>query len=110
MPDQSAATLRDLSEPLVVLSDLHLTPATRQKLAADDLSVNAYPSKYGGLVYVGAPPYDIPTEGDLATVFVAAERAGALWLMFDCDAPVVDGLPAYQEALPATCLGGKVSN
>lgn len=87
MPDQSTATLRDLSEPLVALSVLHLTPATRRKLAADDLSVNAYPSKYGGLVYVGTPPYDIPAEGDLAKVFLTAERAGALWLMFDYDAP-----------------------
>lgn len=52
MDESTVATLLQLAEPLVALSITHLTPATRAKLAADDLSINAYPSDYGGLVYV----------------------------------------------------------
>jgi len=55
LDNATAAALLQLSEPLAALSITHLTTDTRQKLAADDLSVNAYPNDYGGFVYVGAP-------------------------------------------------------
>lgn len=97
MDESTVATLLQLAEPLVALSITHLTPATRAKLAADDLSINAYPSDYGGLVYVGAPPYRPPAEADLAAIFEAAAKAGIVWLKFDADAPVVDGLAAYDD-------------
>lgn len=98
MDEPTVATLQQLAEPLVALSITHLTASTRQKLAADDLSVNAYPSDYGGLVYVGAPPYRLPTEPDLAVIFEAAVKAGIVWLKFDSDAAIVDGLPVFDEA------------
>jgi hypothetical protein len=74
----TVASLLQLAEPLAALSITHLTPSTRQKLAADDLSVNAYPNEYGGFVYVGAPRYSV-------------------WLKFDSDAAIVDGLPVFDE-------------
>lgn len=97
MDETTVATLQQLAEPLVALSITHLTASTRQKLAADDLSVNAYPSDYGGLVFVGAPPYRMPSESDLAAIFEAAVKAGIVWLKFDSDAAVVDGLPVFDE-------------
>lgn len=87
------ATLRELAEPLATLSLAHLTPSTRQKLQADDLSVNAYPTDFGGFVFVGSPRYRIPAEEDLASIFEAAEQAGIVWLKFDSEADVLDGLP-----------------
>jgi hypothetical protein len=42
--------LRELAEPLVALSTSHLSPATRQLLQEDHLSVNAYPTLTGGFV------------------------------------------------------------
>jgi hypothetical protein len=97
LDESTVTTLLQLAEPLVALSITHLTPATRAKLAADDLSINAYPSDYGGLVYVGAPPYRPPTEVDLTAIFKAAAMAGIVWLKFDADAPVVDGLSIYDD-------------
>ncbi|MDE2298438.1 MAG: hypothetical protein KGK18_09740 [Burkholderiales bacterium] len=97
MDNATAANLLQLSEPLAALSITHLTAATRQKLAADDLSVNAYPNDYGGFVYVGAPSYNVPAESDLAVIFKVAEQAGIVWLKFDSDAAVVDGLPVFDE-------------
>lgn len=97
MDNSTAANLLQLTEPLAALSITHLTLATRQKLADDDLSVNAYPNEYGGFVYVGTPRYSVPTEADLAVVFEVAEKAGLVWLKFDSDAAIVDGLPVFDD-------------
>lgn len=87
--------LRELAEPLVALSLSHLTLTTRQRLQADDLSVNAYPTDFGGFVFVGAPRHRHPAESDLASIFEAAEQAGVVWLKFDSEAPVISGLPVF---------------
>ncbi|EPD41061.1 hypothetical protein HMPREF9701_02130 [Delftia acidovorans CCUG 274B] len=94
--------MRELAEPLAALSLTHLTPATRQKLHEDDLSVNAYPTDSGGFVFVGSPRYRLPAESDLARIFEIAERAGIVWLKFDYEAPTVEGLPIFapQEPIP----------
>ena len=102
MDESTVVNLRQQAEPLAALSISHLAPATRQKLADDDLSVNAYPNEYGGFIYVGAPRYSVPAEPDLATIFAIAEQAGIVWLKFDSDAAIVDGLPIYEEQAPAT--------
>jgi len=94
--DESAVTcLHQQAESLAALSTAHLTPTTRQKLLGNDLSVNAYPTAHGGFVYVGSPRYDIPQETDLAAVFELAERAGIMWLKFDSDSAIIDGLPVF---------------
>lgn len=98
MEAMSLAAMRQLAEPLAALSITHLSTATRMKLADDDLSVNAYPTEYGGLVYVGAPRHRIPSESDLATIFDVAERAGVVWLMFDREAAQLDGLPVFDDS------------
>lgn len=96
MPQPAIATLRQLAEPLASISLTHLSLETRQKLRDDDLSVNAYPTEFGGLMFVGAPCHRTPAEADLATLFQAAEQAGIVWLHFDSEAEVVDGLPVFE--------------
>lgn len=93
--------LREQAEPLAALSLSHLAPATRQRLQDNDLSVNAYPTDFGGFVFVGASRHRAPTEGDLASIFEAAEQAGVVWLKFDSEAPVIDGLPVFDPLEPA---------
>ncbi|THF61074.1 hypothetical protein E6C76_21000 [Pseudothauera nasutitermitis] len=100
MEIQTVNSLRAQIEPLAALSLSHLSTATRRKLADDELSVNAYPTDCGGFVYVGAPRYRIPEERDLATIFEAAERAGIIWLKFDSEAAVIDGLEVFDMAEP----------
>ena len=100
METPSVASLRAQAEPLASLSISHLSPSTRLKLADDDLSVNAYPTDCGGIIYVGAPRYRIPTEADLATIFEVAEQAGIVWLKFDGEAAVIDGLPVFDMSGP----------
>ena len=97
MDESTVTSLRQQAEPLAALSVAHLTLATRQKLIGNDLSVNAYPTAEGGFVYVGSPRYDIPTEADLAAVFEVAERAGVVWLKFDVEAAIIDGLPVFDD-------------
>lgn len=98
MDESIVASLRGLAEPLAALSISHLSSDTRRRLAGDHLSVNAYPSEFGGFVYVGAPRYRIPAEPDLAVIFEAAELAGIVWLKFDSDAAVVDGLQVHDDS------------
>ena len=100
METTSAANLRAQAEPLASLSISHLSPSTRMKLADDELSVNAYPTDCGGIIYVGAPRYRMPTEADLATIFEVAEQAGIVWLKFDSEAAVIDGLPVFDMSGP----------
>ncbi|PND33856.1 hypothetical protein C1I89_06250 [Achromobacter pulmonis] len=92
--------LRELAEPLVSLSSSHLRPATQALLRRNALSVHAYPTEFGGLVYVGAPRQRIPAEHELDVISELAEQAGILWLLFDAEAPVLKGLPTFggQEA------------
>ena len=92
--------LRELAEPLAALSLTHLTPATRQKLQEDDLSVNAYPTDFGGFVFVGAPSYRVRAESDLAMLCEVAEQAGIVWLKFDSEAPAIEGMPTFAPQEP----------
>ena len=66
------------------------------------MSVNAYPTDCGGIIYVGVPRYRVPTEADLATIFEVAEQAGIAWLKFDSEAAVIDGLPVFDLQEPET--------
>ena len=100
MDKGTVSKLLEQVEPLAALSISHLTPESRQKLADDELSVNGYPNDYGGFVYVGAPPYTVPTESDMALIFEVAKLAGIVWLKFDSDAAIVDGLPVFGDADP----------
>ncbi len=95
MEKPAVASLQAQAEPLAALSISHLSPSTRLKLAYDELSVNAYPTDCGGVIYVGAPCYRIPAETDLVAIFEIAEQAGIVWLNFDSDAAVIDGLPVF---------------
>ncbi|WP_406625182.1 hypothetical protein [Acidovorax sp. SDU_ACID1] len=89
--------LRQLAEPLVSLSSSHLHPATRALLRRNALSVNAYPTEFGGLVYVGAPRQRVPAEHELDVITELAERAGIVWLLFDAEAPVLTGLATFDR-------------
>jgi hypothetical protein len=95
MESTSVTCLRTQAEPLAAISLSHLSPNTRLKLADNDLSVNAYPTDCGGILYVGAPRHRIPTESDLAAIFEIAKLAGIVWLKFDSEAPVIDGLTVF---------------
>lgn len=96
MENTSVTCLRTLVEPLAAISLSHLSSNTRLKLADNDLSVNAYPTDCGGILYVGAPRHSIPIETDLAAIFEVAELAGIVWLKFDSEAAVIDGLPIFE--------------
>lgn len=87
--------LREQAETMATLSLCHLEAATRDKLRGDTLSVNAYPTDFGGFVFVGSPCYRLPVESDLAVIFDVAVQAGIVWLKFDSEAAVIEGLPVF---------------
>ena len=96
MADPIANLLRQ-AEPLASLSISHLTPASRCKLAEGRLSVHAYPNDYGGFIYVGVRGDNRPEETDLLAIFEVAMRAELIWLKFDADAAIIDGLPIFED-------------
>lgn len=101
MISDTTARLRELGEALASVSLWHLHPATRELLRRNALSVNAYPTDFGGFVFVGSPRQRIPVEADLEVVTGLAERAGVSWLLFDVEAPPVDGLPMFPVDAPS---------
>ena len=92
--------LRELAETIAVVSLSHLLPTTRAKLQTNALSVNAYPTEFGGLVHVGTAPHRAPVEHDLALISELAAQAGVEWLLFDAEAPTLDERPLYAPQLP----------
>lgn len=102
METPAVTALKAHTEPLAALSLSHLSSSTRLKLANDELSVNAYPTDCGGIVFVGAPRHRIPIEAELAAIFEVAELAGIVWLKFDSEAAVIDGLPIFEMPDPAS--------
>lgn len=95
MSNDKSTCLRELAEPLASVSLWHLHPATRDLLRRNALSVNAYPTELGGLVFVGSPRQRIPVECDLEMITRLAEQSGITWLLFDVEAPAVEGLPVF---------------
>ena len=96
-----APSLQPHTEPLAAISNAHLRPSTRQRLADGGLSVIAYPNDYGGFVYVDPRGEHTPQETELADLLVIARRAGIGWIKFDCDAPAVDGVPVFDDKEPS---------
>ncbi len=97
MAPSTVEQLRQQIEPLATLSASHLSAETRMGLAKNRLSVNVYPTEFGGIVYVGSPVYALPVEPDLAVIFELASAAGAVWLKFDVDAVIIDGLETFDD-------------
>ncbi|MCU7370028.1 hypothetical protein PEC18_03880 [Paucibacter sp. O1-1] len=95
MSNDPDTQLRQLAESLASVSLWHLHPSTRERLRSNALSVNAYPTEFGGLVFVGTPRQRIPAEQDLDTITKHAELAGINWLLFDAEAPIVGGLNVF---------------
>jgi hypothetical protein len=95
---QRAALLQrllDHAEAMIALSAEHLHPDSRQRLADGALSVLAYPNEYGGFVYVGEAGASDPSEPELASIFEITRIAGIVWIKFDRDTPVVEGLSSF---------------
>lgn len=90
----SVAELQRHSEPLLAISIEHLRPQTREALASDALSIPAYPNEYGGFIHVGMT---LPTEPELAAIFDAVRRIDVVWIKFDADADLVEGLPTFES-------------
>lgn len=97
MSSLSDPSLQWHTEPLVAISISHLRPSTRQQLADGTLSVNAYPNDYGGFIYVSSAGDTVPQESELAHIFAIAQRASIVWIKFDSDAEVVDGIPFFDD-------------
>ncbi len=86
----------------IVMSTAHLTEQTARHL--DTTSVKDWPciggpyGQYGWFVYAheencGAGPEPIPD--DLFNVMTWARKQGVEYILFDCDAAVLDDLPSH---------------
>lgn len=85
------------AEPTVALATAHLHPDHRQRLADGTLSVLTYPNKHGGFVYVGEAGDNDAAEPELAAIFEIVRGAGIVWIKFDRDIPVIEGLPTFED-------------
>jgi hypothetical protein len=91
---------------MLVLSTSHITAETAQLLedrerAAIDTTSDRLPvfyskSEYGWFVYVSEDAEDQGYPSDMVEVLRYARSNDCGWLMFDCDADVIEDLPAYE--------------
>lgn len=94
---QRVASLRQLREPLAVITTAHLSDSTFAQLKVNQLSVQAYVHDYGAFIYLGAPLLIRPEEPDLREIAEAAIQAEVTWLGFDVEGAVVEGLPLFRD-------------
>ena len=81
-------------EPMAVISTAHLTRKTVEELTQGLIDVVCYPFDYGVMVYVHCCPFNNEPR-DLAQAHDAAIEHGIVWVRFDADAPICEGLPTY---------------
>lgn len=80
---------------MLALSTAHIRPETSDTMAAGMAGVAYEKGDYGFFVPVPSPADEVRRCEDLAACFAFARARGFSWLMFDCDAEQVDGLPVY---------------
>jgi hypothetical protein len=82
-------------EPMMVLSTVHVSPATLEGLqseAGEGAPHRVIPHAYGVILYVGE---EAPCAADLAPALALARRLGCVWLNLDCDGSEVAELPVH---------------
>jgi hypothetical protein len=98
------------------LSTAHLTPATRELLDDEPdfvTTVMKHPGGYGWLVYVQQDDVDPEEDAenippDLLACLKLAREHDCVWMLFDCDADTIPGLPTYDDdGNPETTEGSK---
>ncbi|MER8376664.1 hypothetical protein [Mesorhizobium sp. M1409] len=95
--------MKDLEiHKFVVVSTAHVSEATAKRLdhtPAKDWPCAGGPyAEYGWFVYAhdeNSGPGENAIPADLFDVMTWARRQGCEYILFDCDADQVDGLPAY---------------
>lgn len=80
---------------MLALSTAHIWPETSDMMAAGMAGVAYEKGDYGFFVPVPSPADEIRRCEDLAGCLAYARARGFSWLMFDCDAEQVPGLPVY---------------
>jgi hypothetical protein len=81
--------------PILVLSTAHIHPATAAILyeSAETMGGGQY-GEYGWFFYCSEEQGNLPD--DLFTAMVFALSHGCVYVLFDCDAPTVDGLQTWE--------------
>lgn len=80
---------------MLTLSTGHLSEDTCNRWLSDNAGP-AYPKgEYGWFVFTKWGETDEPMPVELAACFEFASGCGCDWVMFDCDAPMVEQLPTF---------------
>ena len=88
-------SLKELIEPMICLSTLHITRDTCDNLVGNTPGMPIhYPNEYGAFVAVSSSQRG---PKDLAEVLDWAKANGIAWVKFDPDGSVIDDLPVYEE-------------
>lgn len=77
---------------MLVLTTGHLTHETANKMTSLPTAIFEK-SEYGFFCYVSEDTDELPT--DLEACIHYARSRSCEWLMFDCDGPIIDGLPVF---------------
>ena len=96
MANTSTPNLQAYAEPLVAISTGHLDADTGTSLDDNAWGLIIYPTDTGAFVYCNpATPFSQDVPSELLNILTLAKAAGFVWVKFDRDACLVDGLPAF---------------
>lgn len=87
-------------EPLMAVSNAHVTPAALAWMEGGGSGSIFYPNEYGGFLYLGGP--ELGTFGDavpkeVQKIAAWGREQGLVWVKFDPDGCDVDGLAVFEH-------------
>lgn len=96
MAASSTPNLLAYAEPLVAISTGHLDANTGTSLDDNDWGLIIYTTETGAFIYCNpTTPFSQAVPPELLRILTLAKTAGFVWVKFDRDACLIDGLPAF---------------
>jgi len=84
------------AEPLVALSTGHLDADTGTNLDDNAWGLIIYPTETGAFIYCNpTTAFSQAVPPELLNILTLAKAAGFVWVKFDRDACLIDGLPTF---------------
>lgn len=87
-------------DKIVTVSTGHVSKETAAMLEAGTVSTATFAKgEYGWFVYAGSYDENLPNgdtmPAELGALINLAGRNGCVWLVLDCDGPILEGFPTF---------------
>lgn len=96
MGTSSTQNLLAYAEPLMAINTGHLDANSGTSLDDNDWGLIIYPTETGAFIYCNqTTPFSQAVPPEMLNILTLAKAAGFVWVNFDRDACLIEGLPAF---------------